>query len=119
MIPKGVLDRQAAGGDEILDISERGRNAEGEEIHSNRRLFMQMLAFGDCLDPQPLVDALAELKMIRALQMRVNRRTRQYGELVQGQQAEQPEVVEALRRLAERETRIHRVTRDIVVGRNQ
>ena len=50
MIPKGVLDRQAAGGDEILDISERGRTAEGEVIRSDRRLFIQMLAFGDCTD---------------------------------------------------------------------
>ncbi len=58
MIPKGVLDRQAGGGDEILDISERGRNAEGEEIRSDRRLFVQMLAFGDCTDTEILVEAL-------------------------------------------------------------
>jgi hypothetical protein len=68
---------------------------------------------------QPLVDQIAELKMIRALQMRVNRRTRRYGELVKTEQAEQPELMEALRRLAERENRIYRVTRDIVTGRNK
>lgn len=66
-----------------------------------------------------LVDTLAELKMIRALQMRVNRRTQQYVELTKKDEGELPELLEALRRLAEREARIHQVTRDIVVGRNR
>lgn len=72
-------------------------------------------------EPQddPLVDQIAELKMIRALQMRVNRRTQRYGELVKTEQAEQPELIQALNRLAEREERIYRVTRDIVAGRNK
>jgi hypothetical protein len=67
----------------------------------------------------PLVDVLAELKMIRALQMRVNTRTQRYGAMIEGEQAEKAELVEALRRLAERETRIHRVTRDLELGRSQ
>jgi hypothetical protein len=66
-----------------------------------------------------LVDQIAELKMIRALQMRVNRRTQRYGELVKQEQAEQPEIIQALKQLAERELRIYRVTRDIVAGRNK
>ena len=40
---------------------------------------------------------LAELKMIRALQMRVNRRTERYSKLIEGEQAENAELVEALR----------------------
>jgi hypothetical protein len=73
---------------------------------------------GDPPEP-PLVDKLAEIKMIRALQMRVNRRTQRYGDMIETEQADQPELIAALRRLADREERIHRVTRDIVVGRNQ
>ena len=69
-------------------------------------------------DP-PLVDALAELKMIRALQIRVNRRTTRYAKLLDGPQAEETELLEALRRLAERESRIHRITRDLQMGKNQ
>ena len=38
----------------------------------------------------PLVDTLAELKMIRALQMRVNHRTQRYAELTKTEQAEHP-----------------------------
>lgn len=67
----------------------------------------------------PLVDALAELRMIRALQMRVNKRTQQYAKLTEKDQADTPEMLEALRKLADREERIHKVTRDIVVGRNR
>jgi hypothetical protein len=68
---------------------------------------------------EPLVDTLAELRMIRALQMRVNNRTQRYAEMTKTEQTEVPELIEALRRLAEREQRIHKVTRDIVVGRNR
>ncbi len=67
----------------------------------------------------PLVDTLAELRMIRALQMRVNNRTKAYSKLTQEDQVETPELLAALKKLAEREERIHAVTRDIVVGRNQ
>ena len=67
----------------------------------------------------PLVDALAELKMIRALQMRVNRRTQRYTDLVKVEQAEQPDIIATLEQLADRQQRIYRVTRDIVLGRNR
>jgi hypothetical protein len=67
---------------------------------------------GQPQDP-PLVDVLAELKMIRALQMRVNGRTERYSKLIEGEQAEQPDLIDALRKLAERQDRIHRVTRDL------
>lgn len=73
---------------------------------------------GQPSDPA-LIDMLAELKMIRALQMRVNRRTERYSKLVEGEQAENAELIEALKRLAEREQRIHRVTRDLEMGRNR
>lgn len=70
-------------------------------------------------DEPPLVDTLAELRMIRALQMRVNVRTERYAQMTKTEQADKPDLLEALKRLAEREARIHQVTRDIVVGRNQ
>lgn len=67
----------------------------------------------------PLVDTLSELKMIRALQMRVNVRTQRYAVMTKTEQTDTPELLEALKRLAEREQRIHKVTRDIVLGRNR
>ncbi len=70
---------------------------------------------------QPLVNQIAELKMIRALQMRVNTRTGRYSKLLEegSEQAQDPDLVEALQRLSEREQRIYRTTRDIVVGKNK
>jgi len=70
---------------------------------------------------QPLLDSIAELKMIRALQMRVNTRTERYSKLLEdgAEQAEAPELLEAVQRLSQREERIYRTTRDIVVGKNK
>jgi hypothetical protein len=66
-----------------------------------------------------LVDALAELRMIRSLQLRVNTRTQRYGEMITGKHAEAPELLEALIRLAERQERVYRVTSDLEAGKNR
>ena len=70
------------------------------------------------------MDALAELRLIKALQLRVNKRTNRYAQLLGDiddpvGQAEDQELVEALEKLSEREQRIFRTTRDIVLGKNQ
>ncbi|MEE8451767.1 MAG: hypothetical protein V3R99_07620, partial [Thermoguttaceae bacterium] len=67
----------------------------------------------------PLIDMLAELRMIRALQMRINGRTERYSQLIDGEQASQPDLIDALQRLAERQSRIHQVMRDLEMGRNK
>lgn len=67
---------------------------------------------------QPLVDRLAELKMIRALQVRVNARTARLARLL-GESAEravEPGLHGTLERLAERQRAIERAARDIVGG---
>ncbi len=73
---------------------------------------------------QPLVDALAELKMIRSLQMRVNLRTQRYAKLLDNVddpigQAATEDLRRALGELGERQARIQRITRDIVLGKNK
>jgi len=68
---------------------------------------------------QSLVDQLAELRMIRALQQRVNLRTKRYGELIEGEQALAADLLEALDQLAVRQQRIFRATRDLNSGANQ
>jgi hypothetical protein len=71
-----------------------------------------------------LIDLLAEVKMLRSLQMRVNART----EALRGQldnpddeagTARRQDLMKGLRDLQEREDRIFRATRDLVTGRNQ
>lgn len=68
---------------------------------------------------QPLVDKLSELKMIRSLQLRVNGRTRRFSKLLAdgAEQAEEPELLDALERLAARQRTIERAAHDIVTGR--
>ena len=71
-----------------------------------------------------LVDMIAELKMIKAMQLRVNSRTTRYAELLENPedligQALAAELQEAIVKLGERELDCQRITRDIVLGKNR
>ncbi len=57
--------------------------------------------------------------MIRAMQMRINRRTERYSKLVEGEQAARADLLEALDRLAERQARLYQITRDLALGKNR
>ena len=67
----------------------------------------------------PLVDKLAELKMLRALQLRINRRTRRLARLIDGDQATAKDVLQQLKELARRQARVQRAARDLATGRNR
>jgi len=67
----------------------------------------------------PLVDKLSELKMLRALQLRVNRRTRRLARLIDGEQAKDNDVIQQLRGLARRQARVQKAARDLATGRNR
>jgi hypothetical protein len=80
-----------------------------------------------------LIDLIAELKMIRSLQIRVNNRTRAYSREYEGKEqapvpdadltVEQKEkakiVLDELKDLAARQQKIYEVTEDIAKGRNK
>ena len=73
---------------------------------------------------RPLVDSLAELKMIRSLQVRINVRTQRYAKLLQNVedpigQANTDDLRQALRELGDREANVQKITRDIVLGKNK
>jgi len=68
---------------------------------------------------ESLLNILAELKLIRALQIRVNSRHRRYAELIKEDRAREPDLRKALERLSERQERIRRVTRDLHLGKNR
>ncbi len=68
---------------------------------------------------QPLVDQLAELKMLRSLQLRVNRRTKQLSRTFEGEQATQEEAVQQLQQLSGRQSRIQQAASDLVKGKNK
>jgi hypothetical protein len=82
-------------------------------------------------DPR-LIDMIAELKMIRSMQLRVNSRTEVYGKQYEGEQAptpasaadvkirEQFEMIQReLRELGDRQLKIEKVTSDIAKGKNK
>lgn len=70
---------------------------------------------------RPLVDKLAELKMLRSLQARVNTRTERFSRLLDAgaERAVEAELGAALGRLAERQRAIEQAARDIVTGRTE
>jgi len=59
-------------GPEPPDISEKGGTKDGQPQRSDRRLFMQFLAFGGCLEASPLADTLAQAKVPGVLYEDVN-----------------------------------------------
>jgi hypothetical protein len=68
---------------------------------------------------QRLIELLAELKMIRAMQIRVNTRTHVYGVRYTGEQAADPEIQQELQNLAQRQWKIFEVTNNIYRGNNR
>ena len=45
---------------EGLDISEQGRTADGQVVRLDRRLFMQLYAFGECSSTEFVTESLRE-----------------------------------------------------------
>jgi chlorite dismutase len=66
------MSTAARRGPEPPDISEKGGMKDGLPQRSDRRLFMQFLAFGGCHDATPLGDALARGKVSGVLYEDVN-----------------------------------------------
>ncbi len=67
----------------------------------------------------PLVDLLSELKMLKTLQVRINRRTKRIGKLLQGERATDPDLLQQLQELSEREAKVREATYDLLSGRNR
>jgi hypothetical protein len=70
-------------------------------------------------EEKQLVQDLAELKMLRSLQFRVNRRTKEIGQLIKGEQASNEKLLQDLSKLAHRQAEIQDATYIIATGRNR
>ncbi len=88
-----------------------------KDLEKSRTPPGQQPAAGQPTEPE-LVHKLAELKMIRSLQMRIYNRTQRYGQMIEGEQAETGELLDALKNLAERQQRVYQATADLRQGRN-
>ena len=69
---------------------------------------------------QKLLDEIAELKMIRQLQVQVNDRTKRYGNKTPGaEQSDDPQLKKELRDLGERQEKIEVMVNSLVTKKNQ
>jgi hypothetical protein len=91
---------------------------EIKNLERNRTPQGQSPGAGQPPEP-PLVEQIAELKMIRSLQVRINTRTKRFSEMIAGDDANTPELLEALQLLAKRQARVYQATADLSQGRNE
>jgi hypothetical protein len=68
---------------------------------------------------QKLIDLIAELKLIKSLQMQVNTRTRNYAAKYSGEQAGDAIIQAELRQLSDRQVKIQDMLDKLVKGDNQ
>ncbi len=68
---------------------------------------------------QPLVEALAELKLIRTMETRIKTTTSRYSGLLESKESTADETLPLLQDLSERQNRLYQITRDLVLKRNQ
>ncbi|NDE02672.1 MAG: hypothetical protein EBZ91_13255, partial [Gammaproteobacteria bacterium] len=113
---KGIVQDLVANLEEMLAALEKAQKEQQQRQQQGG-------AQGRSAEPgeQPLVDKISELKMIRSLQLRVNTRTKRFAQLLTDgvERAEEPELLRALERLAERQRTIERAAHDIVTGRTE
>ena len=108
--------------EEMIEALQRAQK-EAEERREQRRQQGNQGQQGDPAN-QPLVNRIAELKMIRALQMRVNTRTKRFAEMLSDAddpvgQAVDDDLSESIQELSDRQKRIVKVISDIILGKNQ
>jgi hypothetical protein len=68
---------------------------------------------------QPLVENLAELKLIRTMETRIQKTTNRYSEQLKLGDSKAEEIEPLLKDLSDRQLRLYRITRDLVMKRNQ
>jgi hypothetical protein len=114
--PLEITGEIVTGLEELLAALEKSRREEPKQEQAGQ-------GGGRPAEPgeRPLVDKLAELKMLRSLQVRVNARTERFSRLLDAgaERAVEAELLAALGRLAERQRAIEQAARDIVTGRTE
>ena len=55
-----------------LDLSEKGKDKDGQVISLDRRLYMQFMAYGHCTDTSAIIDAMQSANIAGALYLDLN-----------------------------------------------
>jgi hypothetical protein len=119
MLTLGLEEDVIAALEEIVEALQKAQQ-DAEQRRQRPPGQMQPMSPED----MPLVDAIAELKMIRTLQIRVNKRTTTYSNMLSDPehivgQATDRDLIESLNQLSQREQRIHQITRDLILEKNK
>jgi hypothetical protein len=69
--------------------------------------------------PQRLLDILAELKLIKSMQLQLNKRTSDNGKRYPGEQADDRLIQDELAGLAKKQTKLEEMLKDIATGKNK
>jgi ATP-dependent exoDNAse (exonuclease V) alpha subunit len=113
---QGIIEDLVVSLEELLSALERAEREQQDRQQQGQ-------ARGRPAKPgeQPLVDNIAELKMLRILQTRVNGKTSRFSALLNkgSEQASEAELIAALGRLAQRQERVERAAHDIATGRTE
>lgn len=109
-------ETRAVMGDIVAGLEEMLAAVEQAHVDRDDRRNTRAGGGGTAAGDQPLVDALAELKMLRTLQLRVNARTQRLARLLDDAPPEAGEVRRVLARLAERQRAIEQAARGLVTA---
>lgn len=105
---------------EIIDALEEMIDALQKEMEKSKDKKKQEEQPKESQEQEPpLVDQLAELKMLRTLQLRINHRTKRLGRMVEGEQAQDQDILNQLQNLSDRQARVQKATYDMATGRNK
>lgn len=99
---------------EMIDVFQKELEKQKEQQQNP-----QQQQGGQQDDKKSLVEKIAELKMLRALQVRINQRTTRIGKLVSGETASDPDLIEQLHELADRQDKIQSAAYDLSIGKNE
>jgi hypothetical protein len=104
-IEKDIIDTL----DEMIAALDKAKGKKSKESQSSSPA-------GGKSGRSPLVEQLAELKMIRSLQLRINERTETLEKKISGEGEQTDESRKAIEELADRQHRVYEITRDVAGG---
>ncbi|MFK7777413.1 MAG: hypothetical protein QM501_04745 [Gimesia sp.] len=102
--------------EEMIDALQNEMEKSEKEKQKNQQQQQQQQP---SQDGQSLIDKLAEIKMLRSLQLRVNNRTRRIEKLALEKDVNQADIIEQLQQLSNRQTRIQNATYILATGKNK
>ena len=98
----------------IAALQKAQRDLEKQKQEQQQQQQQQQQQSGE----QPLVEQLAELRLIRTMETRIMSTTERYAKIL-SEAGDTSDVLPLVKDLAERQTNLYRITRDIVQKRNQ